>query len=106
MKLFGKQKKDESENISSNVSDNGLEGFEQELENNLKEEHTQVIAIKKEESKSKAMVRTLLDADYSIDDVTSDGQSCTGSYPIEKDHYGKDVIASLYRKSKEMHSFQ
>ena len=27
------------------------------------------------------------------DDVTSDGQSCTGSYPIEKDHYGKDVIA-------------
>jgi len=36
------------------------------------------------------------------DDVTSDGQSCTGSYPIEKDHYGKDVIASLYRKSKEI----
>ena len=36
------------------------------------------------------------------DDVTSDGQSCTGSYPTEKDHYGKDVIASLYRKSKEI----
>ena len=36
------------------------------------------------------------------DDVTSDGQSCTGSYPIEKDHYGKVVIASLYRKSKEI----
>ena len=36
------------------------------------------------------------------DDVTSDGQSCTGSYTIEKDHYGKDVIASLYRKSKEI----
>ena len=36
------------------------------------------------------------------DDVTSDGQSCTGSYPIEKDQYGKDVIASLYRKSKEI----
>ena len=36
------------------------------------------------------------------DDVTSDGQSCTGSYQIEKDHYGKDVIASLYRKSKEI----
>ena len=71
MKLFGKQKKDESENISKNVADNGLEGFEQELENTLKEEHTQVIATKKEESKSKAMVRTLLDADYSIDEVNA-----------------------------------
>ena len=36
------------------------------------------------------------------DDVTSDGQSSTGSCPIEKDHYGKDVIVSLYRKSKEI----
>ena len=71
MKLFGRQKKEESENISGNVGDNGLEGFELELENTLKEEHTQVIASKKEESKSKAMVRTLLDADYSIDDVNA-----------------------------------
>jgi hypothetical protein len=71
MKFFGKQKKDESENITENVSDVGLEGFEQELENTLKEEHTQVIATKKEESKSKAMVRTLLDAGYSIEEVNT-----------------------------------
>lgn len=71
MKLFGKQKKEESENNSRNVGDDGLEGFELELENTLKEEHTHVIAIKKEESKSKAMVRTLLDAGYSIDEVNT-----------------------------------
>jgi hypothetical protein len=68
MKLFGKQKKDEAENISESSSDS-LEGFEQALENTLKEEHTQVIAAKKEESKSKAMVRTLLDAGYSIIEI-------------------------------------
>ena len=34
------------------------------------------------------------------DDVTSDGQSCTGSFPIEKDWFGKDAIRGLYRKSK------
>ena len=34
------------------------------------------------------------------DDVTSDGQSCTGSFPIEKDWFGKDAITNLYRKAK------
>ena len=34
------------------------------------------------------------------DDVTSDGGSCTGSHPIEKDWYGKDAITNLYRKAK------
>ena len=34
------------------------------------------------------------------DDVTSDGQSCTGSFPIEKDWFGKDAITNLYRKPK------
>ena len=31
------------------------------------------------------------------DDVTPDG-SCTGSFPIEKDWFGKDAITNLYRK--------
>ena len=34
------------------------------------------------------------------DDVTTDGQSCTGSFPIEKDWFGKDAITNLYRKAK------
>ena len=34
------------------------------------------------------------------DDVTSDGQSCTGSFPIEKVWFGKDAITNLYRKAK------
>ena len=34
------------------------------------------------------------------DDVTSDGGSCTGSFPIEKDWFGKDAITNLYRKAK------
>ena len=32
------------------------------------------------------------------DDVTPDGCSCTGSFPIEKDWFGKDAITNLYRK--------
>lgn len=68
MKIFGKQKKDEAENVSESSSD-ALEGFEQSLEDTLKEERTQIIQEKKEESKSKAMVRTLLDAGYSIIEV-------------------------------------
>ena len=68
MKLFGKQKKDEIENTPDSSSDS-LEGFEEALENTLKEEHTQIIASKKEESRSKAMVRTLLDAGYSIIEI-------------------------------------
>ena len=34
------------------------------------------------------------------DDVTTDGHSCTGSFPIEKDWFGKDAITNLYRKAK------
>ena len=34
------------------------------------------------------------------DDVTSDGGSCTGSFPIEKDWFCKDAITNLYRKAK------
>jgi len=34
------------------------------------------------------------------DDVTPDGCSCTGSFPIEKDWFGKDAITNLYRKAK------
>ena len=34
------------------------------------------------------------------DDVTTDGGSCTGSFPIEKDWFGKDAITNLYRKAK------
>ena len=32
------------------------------------------------------------------DDVSTDGGSCTGSHPIEKDWYGKDAITNLYKK--------
>ena len=32
--------------------------------------------------------------------VSTDGQSCTGSFPIEKDWFGKDAITNLYRKAK------
>ena len=34
------------------------------------------------------------------DDVTTDGGSCTGSFCIEKDWFGKDAIRGLYRKAK------
>ena len=34
------------------------------------------------------------------DDVTTDGGSCTGSFCIEKDLFGKDAITNLYRKVK------
>ena len=34
------------------------------------------------------------------DDVTPDGCSCTGSFCIEKDWFGKDAIRNLYRKTK------
>ena len=34
------------------------------------------------------------------DDVTTDGHSCTGSFCIEKDWFGKDAIRGLYRKTK------
>ena len=36
------------------------------------------------------------------DDVSSDGGSCTGSFPIEKDWFGKDAIRGLYRKTKNI----
>ncbi len=69
MKLFGKQKKEEPKKEPENSFVEGLEGFEQQLDNTLREERTQVIADKKEESKAKAMVRTLLDAGYSIIEI-------------------------------------
>jgi hypothetical protein len=70
MKIFGKQKKDEAVDKDPGKSETaGLEGFEEQLDNTLREEHTQVIADKREESKSKAMVRTLLDAGYSIIEI-------------------------------------
>ena len=69
MKFFGKQKKDEPNNNPEKAIDDGLAGFEEQLENTLREERTQVITDKKEESKSKAMVRTLLDAGYSIIEI-------------------------------------
>ena len=69
MKLFGKQKKEEADKEPQNSNFDGLEGFEEQLDNTLKEERTQVIADKKEESRSKAMVRTLLDAGYSIIEI-------------------------------------
>ena len=67
MKLFGKQKKEEE--VTKEEPQDAFESFEASLENTLREEHTQVIADKKEESKSKAMVRTLLDAGYSIIEI-------------------------------------
>ena len=70
MKIFGKQKKDEPAEKDPGKPDTlGLDGFEEQLDNTLREEHTQVIADKREESKSKAMVRTLLDAGYSIIEI-------------------------------------
>jgi hypothetical protein len=71
MKIFGKQKKEDTEKEQDQTlpEEGGLDGFEQQLESTLREEHTQVIAEKREESKSKAMVRTLLDAGYSIIEI-------------------------------------
>ena len=72
MKLFGKSKKNEAEeNLNQESSNDTLEGFEESLDNTLREEKTQIIAAKTEESRAKAMVRTLLDAGYSINEVNS-----------------------------------
>jgi hypothetical protein len=69
MGIFSKQKKEEAEKDPGKPDTLGLEGFEEQLDNTLREEHTQVIADKRDESKSKAMVRTLLDAGYSIIEI-------------------------------------
>ena len=69
MGIFSKQKKEETDKDPEKSVTGGLEGFEEQLDNTLREEHTQVIADKREESKSKAMVRTLLDAGYSIVEI-------------------------------------
>ena len=59
MGIFSKQKKEETDKEPGKSDSVGLEGFEQQLDNTLREEHTQVIADKREESKSKAMVFVL-----------------------------------------------
>jgi len=68
MKWFGKTEKPESESSSDKSSDS-LEDFDKYLDESLREEKTQVIMAKKQESKAKAMVRTLLDAGYSIEEI-------------------------------------
>ena len=70
MKWFGKTEKPESESSSEKSSDS-LEDFDKFLDESLREEKTQVIMSKKQESKAKAMVRTLLDAGYTIDEINT-----------------------------------
>ena len=72
MKFFGKDKKtDPVKEGQSEISSDSLEGFEEALETTLREENTQIIAAKTEQSRAKAMVRTLLDAGYSIDEINT-----------------------------------
>ena len=72
MKLFGKDKKTEpAKEAKPELNSDSLEGFEEALESTLREENTQIIAAKTEQSRAKAMVRTLLDAGYSIDEINT-----------------------------------
>lgn len=72
MKFFGKDKKTEpAKEVKPETNSDSLEGFEQALESTLREENTQIIAAKTEQSRAKAMVRTLLDAGYSIEEINT-----------------------------------
>jgi len=70
MKWFGKSEKEEKEPVKATEKDS-LDNFEEVLERSIREEKTQVIMSRKQESRAKAMVRCLLDSGYSLEEINS-----------------------------------
>lgn len=70
MKWFGKSDKEKKE-PEKKSSDESLDNFEEVLERSIREEKTQVIMSRKQESRAKAMVRCLLDSGYSLNEINT-----------------------------------
>jgi hypothetical protein len=70
MKWFGKSDKTDKEE-AGNPADESLENFEEVLDRSIREEKTQVIMSRKQESRAKAMVRCLLDSGYSLSEINT-----------------------------------
>ena len=70
MKWFGKTEKPD-ESPDSNMPDENLDNFEEIVERSIREEKTQVIMSRKQESRAKAMVRCLLDSGYSLEEINT-----------------------------------
>ena len=70
MKWFGKSEKADKEPVE-NTSGDSLDDFEEVLEKSIREEKTQVIMNRKQESRAKAMVRCLLDSGYSLQEINT-----------------------------------
>ena len=69
-KWFSKDKKQENE--GGTKKDTGsISEFKDVLDQSIKEERTQVLITKKQESRNKAMVRNLLNGGYSIEEINS-----------------------------------
>ena len=68
---FGKNKKENADSLNEEMDSNSLSDFQDVLEKSLTEEKTQILADKKQHNKLVAMVKTLLDNGYSIEDVNA-----------------------------------
>ena len=70
MKWFGKTEKPD-ESRENKAPDENLENFEEIIEQSIREEKTQVIMSRKQESRAKAMVRCLLDSGYALEEINT-----------------------------------